>query len=100
MFKMRILFEKKDDLLEVLSEETTHTSDDRVQVYIGRENIVKVMDNSTLIFKAVRDQGKTVGAIGIIGPTRMDYRRVIATIDHLTRGISDMLGDGNNTDNN
>ncbi len=90
---MLALFEKKDALLEVLSEETTHTPDDRVQVYIGRENVVKVMDNSTLIFKAVRDHGKTVGAIGIIGPTRMDYRRVIATIDHLSRGVSELLGD-------
>ena len=95
---MLALFEKKDDLLEVLSEETTHTPDDRVQVYIGRENIVKVMDNSTLIFKAVRDHGKTVGAIGIVGPTRMDYRRVIATIDHLTRGVSEVLGDPNGND--
>ena len=92
---MLALFEKKDDLLEVLSEETKHTPDDRVQIYIGRENIVKVMDNSTLIFKAVRDHGKTVGAIGIIGPTRMDYRRVIATIDQLTRGVSEVLGDPN-----
>ncbi|MGN1345478.1 MAG: heat-inducible transcriptional repressor HrcA [Eubacteriales bacterium] len=90
---MLALFEKKDDLLEVLSEETTHTPDDRVQVYIGRENIVKVMDNSTLIFKPVRSHGKTVGAIGIVGPTRMNYRRVIATIDRLSRGVSELLGE-------
>ncbi len=96
---MLALFEKKDDLLAVLSEETTHTDNDRVQVYIGRENVVKVMDNSTLIFKTVRDHGKTVGAIGIIGPTRMNYRRVIATIDHLTRGMTDLLDGSNPSDN-
>ena len=84
------LFEKKEALLEVLSDEARN--DDRVQIYIGRENLVKVMDNSTLVFKTVMHDGKPVGAIGIIGPTRMDYRRVIATIDSLTRGVTDILG--------
>ena len=84
------LFEKKDALLEVISEEAR--SDEGVQIYIGRENLVKVMDNSTLVFKTVTQDGRTVGAIGIIGPTRMDYRRVIATIDSLTRGVKEALG--------
>lgn len=86
---MLALFEKKEALLEVLSDEAQH--DDRVQVFIGRENLVKVMDNSTLVFKAIVDQGQTVGAIGIIGPTRMDYRRVIATIDRLSKGVTEAL---------
>lgn len=86
---MLALFEKKDALLRVLSEETQRGSD--VQVYIGRENLVKVMDNSTLVFKTIMDKGKPVGAIGIIGPTRMDYRRVIATIDSLTKSVSEAL---------
>ena len=86
---MLALFEKKDTLLRVLSDEARN--DDRVQVFIGRENLVKVMDNSTLVFKAIVDQGRTVGAIGIIGPTRMDYGRVIATVDRLSRGISEAL---------
>ncbi len=84
------LFEKKEALLEVLSGEAQR--DGKVQIFIGRENVVKVMDNSTLVFKTVTQDGKPVGAIGIIGPTRMDYRRVIATIDSLTRGVTDLLG--------
>ncbi len=87
--EMLALFEKKDALLEVLSEEAA--GDDRVKIFIGRENLVKVMDNSTLVFKAIVNNGQTVGAIGIIGPTRMDYKRVIATIDSLSRGVSDAL---------
>lgn len=87
---MLALFEKKDTLLELLSGEAQAGSG--VHVYIGRENLVNVMDNSTLIFKPILSGGKTVGAIGIIGPTRMNYRRVIATIDMLTNGISDSLG--------
>lgn len=87
--EMLALFEKKEALLKVLTEEAP--ADDRVQVLIGRENLVKVMDNSTLVFKAIVDHGRTVGAIGIIGPTRMDYKRVIATIDSLSRGVSEAL---------
>jgi heat-inducible transcriptional repressor len=75
----------------VLSDETK--SAQGMQVFIGRENIVKVMDNSTLVFKPVLKDGKTVGAIGVIGPTRMNYRRVIAAIDSLTKGVADMIED-------
>ncbi len=87
--EMLALFEKKETLLEFLSDETK--TDGKVQIFIGRENLVKVMDNSTLVFKTIVSQGKPVGAIGIIGPTRMNYRKVIATIDSLTKGVSDEL---------
>ena len=87
---MLALFEQKDDLYEMLADEAQ--SGDGVHIYIGRENLVKVMDNSTLVFKPIVDHGRTVGAIGIIGPTRMDYKRVLATIDSLTSGITDALG--------
>ncbi|MBQ3708298.1 MAG: heat-inducible transcription repressor HrcA [Clostridia bacterium] len=87
--EMLALFEKKDTLLEVLSDEA-HQGD-HVQIFIGRENLVKVMDNSTLVFKTVMQNGKPVGAIGIIGPTRMNYRRVIATIDGLSKGIAETI---------
>ncbi len=85
---MLALFENKDSLLEILSDESRS---DALRVFIGRENVVKVMDNSTLILKPIVDSGKTVGAIGIIGPTRMDYRRVIATIEHLSTYISEAI---------
>lgn len=89
--EMLALFERKEDLLEILSEETRAEDNGKVQIYIGRENLVKIMDNSTLIFKTVRENGVPVGAIGIIGPTRMDYSRVIAMIDRMTDAVSDAV---------
>ena len=94
------MFEQKDDLLRLISEETKELEkngeDNKVQVYIGHENLVKTMDNSTLILKTIKSDGHVVGTIGIIGPTRMDYSRVISMIDHLSAGIRDALGgDGN-----
>ena len=35
-----------------------------------------------------------VGAIGVIGPTRMNYSRVIAMIDHLSSGVSNLIEEG------
>ena len=91
---MLSLFESKDDLLEVISDGSEADTDDSVKVIIGSENVVKTMDNSTLIFKPIMQGGKTVGVIGIIGPTRMDYSRVIAMINRLTDGISEVMNEG------
>jgi len=96
--QMLAMIEQKEDLLRLISEETTALAesgeDNKVQVYIGHENLVKIMDNSTLILKTVRSGGHVVGTIGIIGPTRMDYSRVISMIDQLSAGIRDALGEG------
>ena len=66
-----------------------------VNVLIGSENTVDTMNGSTLIFKTIRVDGVDIGAIGIIGPCRMDYEKVISTIDSLTRSISQMMRAGN-----
>ena len=86
------LFERKDDFLDVIS--NTGGDKNGINILIGRENVVKVMDNSTLIFKSIIQDGVPVGAIGIIGPTRMDYKRVIATVDSLAKGVSAALDRG------
>ena len=94
--EMLALFERKEDLVKILSEEAGQIGpgSEQVQIFIGRENLVKIMDNSTLVFKTIKRQGTPVGAIGIIGPTRMDYNRVIAMIDTLTIGVTNVLDDG------
>lgn len=91
---MLTMFEDKDDLIDAISDESTEHSDDgNVRVFIGSENVIKNMNNSTLIFKPVMKGGKAVGAIGIIGPIRMDYSRVIAMIDELAKGIDEIMNE-------
>ena len=86
---------RKQDLLDVFSESEMQTDDDgSVRIYIGRENLVKTMDNSTLVYKPIKRDGILVGAIGVIGPTRMNYSRVIAMIDHLSSGVSNLIEEG------
>ena len=84
--KMLSAFEDKNDIVRAVS--TIDQSDDETKVFIGSENMVKIMDDSTLIYKNLKLNGKTIGAIGIIGPCRMDYSKVLATIDKLSDEIN------------
>ncbi|MBQ9744165.1 MAG: heat-inducible transcription repressor HrcA [Clostridia bacterium] len=77
--------EDKNDIIKAIS--TIDQSDDETKIFIGSENMVKIMDNSTLIYKNLKLNGRTIGAIGIIGPCRMDYSKVLATIDKLSDEI-------------
>ncbi len=83
------VFEDKEELHNLVPLEKATA--DAVNVYIGSENTVKVMENSTLVFRSIRRGERVVGAIGVIGPRRMDYSKVIATIDQLAARIGDML---------
>ena len=88
------------DILSVIEEKTPllnmipSTPDDDVHVYIGSETSLDVMNNSTVIVRQIRQGDNVLGTIGIIGPRRMDYSRVIATLDFLANGISGMLSGG------
>ena len=84
-------FEKKEDILELVSD----PENQGINVVIGSESSVKVMNNSALVFKPVVRDGKTIGAIGIIGPRRMDYAKVVATIEGLAGNVESILNDGN-----
>ena len=90
--QMLSMFEKKDDLIAALRGDGKTVGDD-VRVIIGSENPMDVMSNSALVLKNVRVGGQVIGTIGIIGPCRMDYSKVIALVDRLSDGINQMLGD-------
>lgn len=85
--------ENKEDILDIVSD--TDKTSDRVNVVIGSESEVKVMNNSAIVFKPVVKDGQTLGAIGIIGPRRMDYAKVVATIEGLTGNIENILNENN-----
>lgn len=83
--------ENQDDILNMISD----SDKEDISVYIGSESPLKVMNNSSIVFKAIKDKdGKTVGAIGVIGPTRMDYAKVLSTISSISGNISSMLDGG------
>lgn len=81
--------ERKEDILDLVGE----SAGDNVNVVIGSEGGVKVMGNSTVVFKPIKRGERTVGAIGVIGPLRMDYARVLATLDNLGANITNLLNE-------
>lgn len=85
------VLEKKNDFLDIVS----HSKKDEINIYIGSENSVDVMNNSTLIFRTITKDDKVVGAIGVIGPYRMDYSKVISTVDYLSENIRRMMEETN-----
>lgn len=84
---MLSMFDRRDDIVKLVSD----ADGDDVSVYIGSENAVDVKGNSSLIFRTIKRGGEVVGAIGIIGPRRMDYSRVIALIEQIAGSVSDAV---------
>jgi heat-inducible transcriptional repressor len=67
-------------------------SADGVCIFIGSENRLFSLSGSSTVVAPYRDaQGRIVGAIGIIGPTRLNYARVIPTVDYTARVVSRLL---------
>ena len=68
-----------------------------VQVVIGGENQNKTLRDLSLVFSRYGIPDQMGGTIGIIGPTRMNYRRAISTVDYISRILSDLVaGEGRN----
>ena len=80
-------FRRKDEILDLVSQ----SDSDDINVLIGSESPVKVMNNSAMVFKPITNNGKVVGVIGILGPRRMDYKKVLQTIEEIGAGISGMI---------
>ena len=79
--------ESQDEILDLVS----NTQTDDINVLIGSESSVKVMNNSSIVFKPIKKNGHTVGIIGVLGPRRMNYKQVLKTIDEITGSISSMM---------
>ena len=85
------VLEEKDKLVDVIS--SHNSGDDGIHVYIGTENDAPGMKNTTLIFKNVKVAGGQL-AVGVIGPKRMNYPKVIEMLSSLARGIDRMFCEG------
>ena len=49
------------------------------------------MKNSALVFQKIKVGGRVVGVIGILGPRRMDYSKVVSTVEYIAENLSDLL---------
>src|SRR6202020_652764 len=64
-----------------------------VRIFIGSGNkLFSLSGSSTLIAPSSGGAGHIVGVLGVIGPTRLNYARVILPVDYAARIVSQMLG--------
>ena len=64
-----------------------------LSVMIGKENMYRQLENTCMIVARYNIQGHDGGAIGIIGPTRLDYAKLIPSIEYLTEIVGKLLTD-------
>lgn len=82
------LFEQKTELMQLL--DIGHQANG-VQLYIGAESGVSPLDECSVIAAPYEVDGEVVGTLGVIGPTRMAYERVIPIVDITARLLSNAL---------
>jgi heat-inducible transcriptional repressor len=93
--RLRLLFddlEKKDSLIEILD---LAESGPGVRIFIGSENKLFSLSGSSLIVAPYRDSDdRVVGAVGVIGPTRLNYARIVPMVDYTAQLISRLSRSG------
>nr|VFK41633.1 MAG: heat-inducible transcription repressor HrcA [Candidatus Kentron sp. SD]VFK47023.1 MAG: heat-inducible transcription repressor HrcA [Candidatus Kentron sp. SD]VFK80539.1 MAG: heat-inducible transcription repressor HrcA [Candidatus Kentron sp. SD] len=81
MEKLRNLFEafgQKRDILHLLDESLKANG---LQIFIGNESGYDVLDDCSIVSAPYEVDGNRIGVLGIIGPTRMPYERIIPLVD-------------------
>ena len=86
--RIRLLFadiEAKKDLIDLLGRAE---AGDGVRIFIGSENKLFSLSGSSMIAAPFRDADeRIVGVLGVIGPTRLNYARVVPMVDYTARVI-------------
>jgi heat-inducible transcriptional repressor len=83
--------EQKAKLIEILSACLDSSSRSGVTVLIGRENPAAEMHRYTVILAPYSYRNRTIGALGVVGPTRMEYDRAIHTVEYMAHLTTRLL---------
>ena len=89
--KLRRLFDafnEKHDILHLLDQ---CLRADRVQIFIGHESGYQILDDCSVVTAPYTVDNEVVGVLGVIGPTRMAYERVIPIVDLTARLLGSAL---------
>ena len=80
------VFEENTKLKDLLQHDHEGLS-----VMIGSENPDQVFRDCSVISATYHINGKQIGSIGVLGPTRMDYGKAITIVDYMTKSLTEML---------
>lgn len=86
--KLFDLFEQKTSLLQLLDLSNRANG---VQIFIGGESNLVPLEQMSIVTAPYEINGRIVGTLGVIGPTRMAYERVIPIVDITAKLLSNAL---------
>ena len=86
--KLFDMFEQKTSLLQLLD---VSSRAEGVQIFIGGESGLVPLDECSVVTAPYEVDGQVVGTVGVVGPTRMAYERVIPIVDITAKLLSSAL---------
>jgi len=89
--KLFELFERRTQLMQLLDSSKKATG---IQIFIGGESHYLPLDECSMVTAPYEADGQIVGTLGVIGPTRMAYERVIPIVDVTAKLLSNALSAG------
>ncbi len=90
--RIRLLFADLETQTELIDLLTRAEAGDGVRIFIGSENKLFSMSGSSIVAAPFRDgEQRIVGVVGIIGPTRLNYARIVPMVDYTAQLISRLL---------
>ncbi len=91
--RVRSLFDELETKRGVVDLLGRAESGEGVRIFIGSENKLFSLSGSSTIISPYRDaSGRIVGVLGVIGPTRLNYARVVPMVDYTARVVGRLLG--------
>ena len=85
-------FEDKQELVEMIKDTVSDSGENTgIQVYIGNETPVESMKDCSVVTATYELQDGMKGTIGIIGPKRMDYEKVVDTLKEMQTHLDDVF---------
>ena len=90
--RVRLLFDDLEEKRAVADLLGRAEQADGMRIFIGSENKLFSLSGSSTIVSPYRDgQGRIVGVLGVIGPTRLNYARIIPMVDYTAKVVSKVL---------
>jgi len=91
MERLRRLFDMFDQKTSILHLLDVSQRAQGVQIYIGGESGLSPLDDYSVITASYEANGQVIGTLGVIGPTRMAYERVIPIVDVTAKLVSNAM---------
>lgn len=87
------MFEEKGRLVKIINQCLLTVPDGGISVHIGAENAFPGMRDCTIITSPYYYRNKLLGGIGVVGPTRMEYTRIMSIVGYMARLFNRVLND-------